>query len=265
LPTSYKLQLQPAQMRRRSLFYLVSSVILLGLLIFFNASPPVRFVKGEVFSVASYVMHPLNAFRLWKNGAYSPDAEAGNREEKLAAAAASLEELTHENDRLRAALSFRDRNKVSLRGVHVLYYGRELGKEYMMIDRGDNDNIAKGSVVIDADGVLVGTVDDVQDAFAKVGIASNAEQVFDAELLPSGVKAFAKGLGARGFSLELLPQDAVIRMGDFVMMKGSAATYLLGEVVRVETSGTGAFKEVRAVLLSHPDQEEEVFVVSGNK
>ncbi|MDP3779087.1 MAG: rod shape-determining protein MreC [bacterium] len=249
-------------MRRRSLFYGFSSVILLGLLIFFNASPPVRFVQGGIFSVAGYVVHPLNVFRLWKDGAYSPDAEAGDREEKLAVAVASLEELTHENDRLRAALGFKDRNKVALRGVRVLYYGRELGKEYMMVDRGDSDNIAKGSVVIDANGVLLGTVDDVQDAFAKVSIASNAEQVFDAELLPSGVKAFAKGLGARGFSLELLPQDAVIRMGDFVMMKGSAGMYLLGEVVRVETSGTGAFKEVRAVLLSHPEWEEEVFIVS---
>jgi len=252
-------------MRRRSLLYLFSSVILLGLLIFFNASPPVRFVQGEVFNVAGYIVHPLNTFRLWKDGAHSADTQVSDREEKLAVANAALDELTRENDRLRSALGFKDRNKVGLRGARVLYYGRELGKEYMMIDRGDNDNLAKGGVVIDANGALIGIVDDVQDSFAKVSVASNAEQVFDAELLPSGIKAFAKGLGARGFSLELLPQNAVIRAGDFVMMKGGATTYLLGEVVRVETSGTGAFKEVRAVLLSHPDQEDEVFIVSGNR
>ena len=77
------------------------------------------------------------------------------------------------------------------------------------------------------------------------------------------MKAFAKGLGNRTFSLELLPQNAVIRTGDYVMARGDKASFLLVEVVRVETAGTGAFKEVRAVLVSHPEREEEVFVVSG--
>ena len=87
--------------------------------------------------------------------------------------------------------------------------------------------------------------------------------MFDAQLLPSGVKAFAKGLGNRTFSLELLPQHAVIRVGDYVMAKTDKASLPLGEVVRVEIAGTGVFKEVRAVLLSHPEIEKEVFVISG--
>ena len=252
-------------MRRHSLFYAVGSVILLGSLIFFNTSSPVQFVRGEIFSVASFVLHPLNAIRLWKDGSKSSSGEAGDQQEKLAAANARVEELMYENDRLHSALGFKEKNKTNSKGARVLYYSQELGKEYMMIDRGSNDDVTKGSIVIDADGVLLGTVEDVQDIFAKVSIASNAEQVFDAEILPLGVKAFAKGIGARGFSLELLPQNAVIRSGDFVMMRGSAGAYLLGEVVRVETNGTGAFKEIRAVLTSHPEWEDEVFIVFRSK
>jgi hypothetical protein len=94
-----------------------------------------------------------------------------------------------------------------------------------------------------------------------VSIATNKEEVFDVELLPLGVEAFAKGLGGRAFLLELVAQNAVIRRGDYIMAKIGQSSFLLGEIVRIETSSTGAFKEVHAVLLSHPDREEEVFVV----
>ncbi len=184
-----------------------------------------------------------------------------DQEEKLAGATATIGELTAENNRLRSALGFKEKYKVSMQGASVVYYGSELGKEYLLIDRGANENIQKGTVVVDANGLLVGTVKDVENSFAKVGIAANTEEVFDVELVPSGVKAFAKGLGNRAFSLELLPQNAAVRSGDYVMVKSAQSVFLLGEVVRVETSGTGAFKEVRAVLISHPDLEEEVFVI----
>ena len=245
---------------------IVFAVILLGLLIFFNTSAPVRLLHAQIFNGMSPVMRGLTMLRLWGKGLTTrgTDADASaDAQKKLAAASTAIQELTKDNDHLRSALGFKERNKIDLKGAMVLYYGRELGKEFLLIDRGSKDGVAKGDVVVDADGVLVGTVRDAEDSFAKVGIAANADEVFDAHLLPAQVKAFAKGLGNRTFSLDLLPQNAVIRAGDYVMAEAGKASFLLGVVVRVETAGTGAFKEVRAVLASHPEREEEVFVVSG--
>ena len=250
--------------RRRFIGFTTVTVILLGLLIFFNTSATVRFVRGRILSAVVPVIHPFNTVRVWGIAMLgsTQDAVSDGMKEKLDVASAALERLGLENDRLRSALAFKERNKVSLKGASVLYYGRELGKEYLLIDRGGDDSIEKGSMVVDSDGLVIGTVNEVQDAFAKVGVATNSEEVFDAELLPSGIKAFAKGMGNRTFSLELLPQNAVMRAGDYVMAKGTKSSFLLGEVVRVETAGTGAFKQVRAILLSHPERTEEVFVVS---
>ncbi len=249
-------------------WYISVAVILLGLLIFFNMSGAVRFFHMQIFNGVSPFVRLLNMSRLWGSKALlSEQITRGelqrDDEKKLESAQATIQELTHENDRLRSTLGFKDKNKINLKGVSVVYYGRELGKEYLLIDREGNENINKGDIVVDADSLLIGTVKDVENSFVKVGIASNRDDVFDAELLPSGVNTFAKGLGNHTFSLELVPQNAVVRMGDYVMMKGNKMPFLLGEVIRVETNGTGAFKEVRAVLASHPEWEEEVFIVSG--
>ena len=250
-------------MKRSSfLIFLGITVVLLGLLIFFNASAPLRFARAQMFRGVSFFIHPLNSFRIWQSGSRTADSQMNrDREGKLAAALAGIEELTAENNSLRLALGLKDKHKGALQGSSVIYYGSEFGKEYLLIDRGANEHIQKGSVVVDANGLLVGTVKDVENLFAKVGIAANMDEVFDVELLPLGVKAFAKGLGNRAFSIELLPQNATVRSGDYVMMKGAQLSLLLGEVVRAETSNTGTFKEVRAVLASHPDLEEAVFVI----
>jgi len=211
----------------------------------------------------------LNALRLWGNSDGTLAQEDGggqmsaDKEGRLAASLATIEVLTQENNRLRSALGFKDKKNINVKGAGIIYYGYEFGKEYLLIDGGINEKIQKGDIVIDANGLLVGTVKDVEGSFAKVGVAANTEEVFDVELLPLGIKAFAKGLGGRAFSLELVAQNAAVHRGDYIMMKGDQSSFLLGEVVRVEITGTGTFKEVRAILLARPDLEKEVFVVSS--
>lgn len=254
-------------MRSRFFIYIIVSVILIGSLVFFNARAPGQFLRMQIFKGIRPAMISLHRFRVWNSSAFlqmENDGETGvDTKEKLIAAKAEIETLIEENSRLRFAFGFKEKNKIDLKGASVVYHGREFGKEYLLIDRGTDEEIKKGDSVVDANGLLIGRIADGENLFAKVSIASNTEEVFDVELLPLGVKAFAKGLGGRAFSLELIAQNAVIRRGDHIMAKIGQFSFLLGEVVRMETNGTGAFKEVRGVLLSHPDWEGEVFVVSG--
>lgn len=253
-------------MRPRFFAYIIVSIIFTGLLIVFNARAPGQFLRAQMFKGVRPVIASLNKFRAWSGGALLQSGNNGavdinTIKEKLSAAHAQIETLTQENNRLRSALGFKEKNNINLQGASVVYYGSEFGKEYLLVDRGANKNIQKGDSVINANGLLVGRITDVEGLFAKVGIASNAEEVFDVELLPLGVKAFAKGLGGRAFSLELVAPNAVIRRGDYIMAKTSQSSFLLGEIVRVETSSTGIFKEVRGILLSRPDWEDEVFII----
>lgn len=245
----------------------IITVILLGLLIFFHAGTAVQFMRSEIVGFVSPALHSLMTVRIWAiSSRENGDARAViDQHERLVAAHAAVQELTQENNRLRLALGLKEKNKATINGAAVIFYGKELGREFLLIDRGIRDHVGKGDFVIDANGLLVGRVDDVGDGVGHVSIASNDGGVWDAQILPWGGSAFAKSLGGRAFSLELLPQHAVIRTGDYVMTKINAFSFPLAYVVRVDTSGTGTFKEVRAVLLSHPERMSEVFVVSSGK
>lgn len=197
--------------------------------------------------------------------AFGDSAEQKAGQERLGqldAITAMMQELTAENDRLRAALGFKERNKLYFKGAGVRYYGTEFGHEFLLVESKNLEGVEKGSLVIDANGLLIGSVKDIQDSYVKIGIASNPEEVYEVILLPSGTNAFAKGLGNRTFSLELISQDAIIRKGDFIVLKSEYKTVVAGEVIKIVSSGTGAFKEIRATLLSHPDFQEEVFIIS---
>lgn len=254
-------------MRSRFFVYIIVSVILIGLLIFFNARAPGQFLRMQIFKGIRPAMMSLHRFRAWSTGALLQSDSGGemsiDAREKLSAVQAEVEALIKENNRLRFALGFKEKNKIDLKGASVVIHDSEFGKEYLLIDRGTNEAVKKGDSVVNANGLLIGRIADVENVFAKVSIASNTEEVFDVELLPLGVKAFAKGLGGRAFSLELIAQNAVIRRGDHIIARIGQFSFLLGEVVRLETSGIGAFKEVRGVLLSRPDWEDQVFVISG--
>ena len=251
--------------RPRFFLFVIISVILVGLLIFFNARAPGQLLRAQMYRIIRPLAVSLNIIRRWGSGVLLQANDGGQnnfeREGRLAVLTAEVDALTEENNRLRSAIGFKNKNNINLKGVSVVYYGREFGKEYLLIDRGVNEGIKKGDSVVDANGLMIGKVIDAEMLFAKVSIAANVDEVFDAELLPLAVNAFAKGLGGRAFSLELIAQNAVIRKGDYIMAKSNQFSFLLGEVVRVETSSTGAFKEVRGILLSHPDLEDEVFVV----
>lgn len=241
------------------------AVILVGLLIFFTQSTAVLFLREQIFNTLSIAITPLNSLRVWSHGGTSPQADTTHLQEQLIQARATLQQLASDNNRLRSALNFKEKNKLHLLGASVRTYGYEMGREFLIIDRGVHDGIIKGSFVINESGLVVGMVDTVENNFSKVGIASNTKYVFDAELLPLNINVFAKGLGNRTFLLDILPQHSLPHVGDFVMARTGNISFLMGEIVRVEMGGTGVFKEVRAILLSHPENEKEVFIVMADQ
>ncbi len=248
--------------RLRFLFYpAMLAVILIGLLIFFNTSKPVLFLHEQIFNALSIMLTPLNTMRLWSNGIPASQSDDIDIQEKLALAQITIQQLTADNNRLRSIINFKERNKLNLASAAILAHKHEMGREFILIDLGAEAGITKGSLVVNANGLLIGIVERVENNFSKVEIAANTEYVFDATLLPLNINIFAKGIGNRTFLLDLLPQHAMPRTGDFVVARINGISFLMAEVIHVETNSKGAFKEAHAVLLSRPENEKEVFIV----
>lgn len=170
--------------------------------------------------------------------------------------------LRKENEVLRKALALKETFQFPLRSAGVLYYSRELGREFITVDVGSDDGLKEGDLVLDEHLIFVGTVKDLAGNLAKVDIASNPANTFEARLTSlGGVPLLTKGLGQRTFALELIPFDIPLRKGDFVALVYGGKDLLLGEVVSERSIKSAVFKEGRATLLVRPELLRFVFVL----
>ncbi len=248
-------------MFRKKVFKIIVVLALLGALIFFN----------EFLGIKSFIIRMMRPFLgtvMWVNGFGGPnqkEVKLIEQDEHQKVLVFELEQLKLENAVLKKALFFKEENKLSLKGARVIFYSQELGKEFLLIDQGKEAGVKLGDLVVDAEQIFMGVVKEAGDGFAKVGIASNPEETFEVEIMPWRVRALAKGLGARAFTIDLLPLDTPLRKGDLVSLLNKDKFLLLGEIAGEKGVSGSAFKEARAVYLAHPELVREVFILSSGQ
>lgn len=240
----------------RTILKFIIPLLILGALIFFSGTAPVNFLKN----LAWRILKPVAG--LVMNTSDRISGGAGEENGRLAAALFEIEELRLRMAELEKALAFKEAERLPLSGARVILYVNELGREYLIVDRGRKEGVSEGSLVLGPDQTVLGRIRKVEDSFSKVSLASNPGETFEAEILPLRIPALAKGLGARTFSLELIPQDAPLKRGDLVALSGGR-TFLLGEVSREESSATAAFKEAGAVFMVNPKLFKDVFILQS--
>mgnify|MGYP001614193696 CR=1 FL=1 len=190
-----------------------------------------------------------------------------NREEmekRIGVLRLDLDEYKRENERLRHVLEIKEERHSALSVKRVISYSRELGRELLLVERVPSDGIGVGSIAIDSDGIVVGTVIEQSDRVIKVSIAANQGNVYESLVMPLETKTFAKGIGGRVFSLEMIPRESPIREGDllYIMISGSTELFPIGRIGRVSPGETGGFKEIKAVMLAEPRYLKEIGILS---
>ncbi len=226
-------------------------------LVIFPESSAVRLIRGGTLAALRPVMHIGSAIRL-----RAVPADAGGEEEEVRLRAEN-EILRQENQRLRSALGLEQEIEPGLFGARVLSFGREFGKEYLLVSAPQDRLPAPGGFVVDAAGRVVGRVFESSAAGIKVRIASNPDETLDAEIIPGGGRTLARGIGNRTFLLDLVSNSAPVREGDFVAARipGVNRLLLFGQVARANRSVNSAFQDIAAVLLVQPETLYEVFLL----
>jgi rod shape-determining protein MreC len=126
-------------------------------------------------------------------------------------------------------------------------------KRALAIDRGSNDGLDEGMVVLSKSGSLVGTVSRVYDDFAWLRLVTDPNSAVNVTVLAQGDESgdeprgvAAGDLGGR-LSLEMVPAEAGIAEGDLVTTSGLGGNFpralLLGSVMSVEDRPQALFKE----------------------
>ena len=192
--------------------------------------------------------------------------------QELRAQSARAEELSKENNRLRAALGWQKQMTWRLKPSRVV--GRDPANWWrnIKIDVGSRDGVTNNLAVLTAEG-LVGRISEVGYSQSTVVLVGDSDCRVSVLIEDDGNKIRDNGVIAPNSSsplnnqlvdLSFLSQNAVLRPGQKVLTSGLGGIFPkgihVGEIVDSRTSGFGLYTEARVRLAVRMNALEEVFV-----
>lgn len=117
---------------------------------------------------------------------------------------------------------------------------------YIIINIGSNDDILPGMPVVTDKG-LVGRVDAVMAEAARVQLITDLGSAVNISLPSSNTEAILIGSVTGDLSLDMIPKDAVIQVGDIVLTSGLGGGYppnlLIGQIASIRNLDFNLFQQ----------------------
>lgn len=183
--------------------------------------------------------------------------------------AARVEQLSMENERLRALLELRHAFKVRSVAAEVLYEAPDPYTRKIVIDRGQTHGVITGAPVVDADGVL-GQVTRAYPLSSEVTLLTDKDAAIPLLNLRTQARAAAFGDPASmaaggGMELRFLANNADVQVGDALQTSGVDGVYPPGlpvaSVVAVDRQTGATFAKVTLAPTARPDTVRHVLVL----
>ena len=224
--------------KNKKYFIVIICLLLILSLNFFQKE-----AKGFFYAISS----PLQE-KLWENGSNTSNfLEAIFKADKLLkeneALKLRVQELLYdhnymnvlgdENKMLREALNLGFREQIKLELAKII--GKDINRGGILLNKGSENGISKGSFVVNYQKVLVGTIAEVYKTNSKVLLISDKQSSFEVQIPSANSSGLAKGLGGSGALLDLIPKDAQIKTGDLVV-SGDFLIGLIGEIKKEDAS-----------------------------
>lgn len=241
-------------------FYVALAIAMMIVDLRFRYLAVLRDAAAVVVSPLQYVAHlPARGWLSLSDYLRAVDdlraATAELREARLAVAPELMrnEQLATENTRLRALLELQAREPAAGAAVRLLHATRDPFVRRVIIDRGLAAGVVPGQGVID-DAGLVGQVTRVLPLSSEVTLITDKAQATPVELVRTGLRTVAFGIGGGLLELRYLPAAADIGVGDLLVTSGLDGVYLPGlpvaRVIEAQREGAYAFARVLAVPLA---------------
>ncbi|AQR97655.1 rod shape-determining protein MreC [Clostridium saccharoperbutylacetonicum] len=194
-----------------------------------------------------------------------------NKNQELEDKLAAYSDLKDENERLRQVLNFEEDNKnYNYIACNIIGHSGGSFLDGYIINKGKNDNIQKGMVVIAAQG-LVGQVTSVDSNWSiiqplineNLAVSVMVERTSEAT---GYIKGFNDAQNRNLAKVYALPMDSDVKEGDVILTSGVGMLYpkkiRIGEVISVEEDKVRVMKN--AVVKPYVDfnKLQELFIVS---
>lgn len=174
---------------------------------------------------------------------------------RLKAENATLAFLRGENESLRESSGLDIRKRFDLLAAEVVVSGGEAQRGSVVIDQGSVHGVTVGMPVIVGDGLLVGIVDEVYPASARISLVTNSKIAIGGMTAEGGAKGIIRGDRGLGILFGMVLQSDSLKEGDRVMTSGAGGAIpsglYVGSVGAIRDSDDRLFRE--ASLISPVD------------
>lgn len=213
-------------------------------------------------TIQNYVTAPQDMARLRQR-----NAELEAQVSQLQAEVLDLKQQISETRILSALVDFA-RVHPENRYVAAAVIGRDPSPflQYLIINRGSDDGLRRGMPVVTQQG-LVGKVAAVTAGAARVQLITDAASSINVRLEPSRVQAVLKGEVGGEISLDMVPQDVTIQVGDLVLTSGLGGNYpadiLIGQVTSVRRRDYDLFQAASVQPVVDYSQLEILLIITN--
>ncbi|NUQ85374.1 MAG: rod shape-determining protein MreC [Anaerolineales bacterium] len=175
------------------------------------------------------------------------NAELESEVAELQAQVIQLQQQVGQTAILAALLDFAQANPANrFRAAAVIGRDPSPFLHYVIINRGSNDGILRGMPVVTDQG-LVGRVDAVIADAARVQLITDPGSSVNVRLQNADEEASLVGSLTGDVTLDLIPQDTVVKTGDLVLTSGLGGGYppdlIVGQVVNVRSRDYDLFQQ----------------------
>lgn len=177
--------------------------------------------------------------------------------------------LRAENETVRAAAGIEIREKFQLLSSEVIAQGGEAALDSIVINKGALQGVSAGMPAIVGEGVLIGMVDEVYPASARIVLLSSSKSTVGGITVERGAKGVVRGERGLGITYDMLSQNAAIDSGDRVVTSGAAPALpsglLIGTVGQVRNSEDRLFRNAGISSPVDFSALRFVFLIQGTK
>lgn len=223
------------------LVVVVGGLLLLALSGYLN--PALRAVLNPLVSVQGWlssrymavyefltVPRDVNTLRL-------RNAELENEISNLQSQVIQLQQQQRESQVLYALLDFaRTRPENEYKAAAVIGLDPSPFMRYVILDKGSDDGLRHGMPVVTEQG-LVGRIDAVTSGAARVQLITDPSSAVNVHLQSVQTEAMLTGSVTGDVSIEMVPQDTDLKIGEVVLTSGLGGNYpadiLIGQVISI--------------------------------
>jgi rod shape-determining protein MreC len=215
-------------------------------------------VSGRYLAIVDFLTVPRDVASLrQRNGEL--EAEVA----RLQTQVIDLQQQVTETNILSALVDFARANpEYSYKAASVIGRDPSPFLHYVIINAGSNEGILPGMPVVTDKG-LVGRVDAVISEAARIQLVTDAASAINVRMQVSKTEAMLAGSTTGNLSMDMIPQDANIQVGDVVLTSGLGGNYpaniLVGQVISVRKLQSDLFQQ--AAIQPNVDYNQLQFVL----